>query len=73
MRISGPLVFRYKDNIKLEEGDKYEFSYDPHTCSSVLYVKGVEATDDGKYKCKVENGFGSSVQSCEMCVELRTR
>lgn len=64
---------RYKDNIKLEEGDKYEFSFDSHTGAAALYVIGIVATDDGNYKCKVENGFGSSLRACELCVELKTR
>ena len=66
-------LFRFKDNIMLEEGDKYEFSYDPHTCSATLYIKGITATDDGTYRCKVENGFGASSQTSELCVELKNR
>uniref|UniRef100_H2YFD6 Titin n=1 Tax=Ciona savignyi TaxID=51511 RepID=H2YFD6_CIOSA len=62
----------YKDNLKLEEGDKYEFAYDAHTSSASLYVKVVRS-DDGNYKCRVENAFGSSTQTCEVCVELKTR
>lgn len=62
---------RYKSNIKLEEGDKYEMRYDQHTGSCILYVKDVAKTDDGTYKCKVDNGLGTSSHQCELCVELK--
>ena len=57
--------------MRLEEGEKYEFAYDQHTGTCSVYVKGIEKSDDGTYKCKVENDFGASTQQCEMSVELR--
>lgn len=64
---------RYKDNLKLDDEDKYEFAYDQHTCAASVYVKGVVKSDDGSYKCRVENAFGVNSQTCEVCVELKSR
>lgn len=63
---------RFKNNIRLEEGDKYQFIYDEDTNTFELQINDVTKSDDGSYRCKIDNGFGSSSQECELCVQLKT-
>nr|XP_039265200.1 titin-like [Styela clava] len=62
----------FKGNIRLEESEKYQFAYDEESDKFSLIVRGVQKSDDSTYRCKVENGFGTSSQQCELCVQLKS-
>lgn len=62
----------FKDNIRLEENEKYQFDYDEESDKFSLIIKDAQKSDDSTYRCKVENGFGSSTQQCELCVQLKS-
>lgn len=53
---------------QLEEGARYEITYDEDEGVATITIKGVTKSDDGTYRCKVVNGYGEDSAYAELFV-----
>ena len=56
---------------EIKNNDKYEAEFSAQKGAS-LYIVSIKPEDEGNYRVRVENSFGYSTVSCEVCVERRS-
>ena len=55
---------------EIKNNDKYEAEFNS-VKGAILYIVGIKERDEGNYRVRVENSFGYSISTCEVCVERR--